>query len=103
MDEYSHILQPWDFSLPLFGMFLEAEDINQSFDAFLGLLLPTFKNHTGYLILLLLYFETTLSPYRVVYFAHLVGALVTFTGGVMSSALQVRYFQLLNPLSIRHF
>ena len=36
-------------------------------------------------------------PYRVVYFAHLVGALVTFSGGVLSAALQAALTRLMHP------
>jgi len=42
-------------------------------------------------------FQESYSPYRVVYFAHLVGALVTFSGGITSSGLQAALTRLMHP------
>ena len=39
----------------------------------------------------------TFSPYPSVYYAHLTGALVTFTGGIISAGLQAALTRLMHP------
>jgi len=48
-------------------------------------------------LLIVANFQEAKSPYPSVYYAHLTGALVTFTGGIISAGLQAALTRLMHP------